>query len=185
MTTINTLHEKFVRELPELEVMGRAWFRGLGAEARDEAIQNTTALAWRYWLRLGENDRADEPGLLRSVWWYALKQTRVGRTITRGEGKRGKGRHDVYDRTHGTTVEHLDFNMFVGDSTPIPDQVAFRLDFPAFLNTLNDRQRAMAMDLASGMTTTEVARKNGVTPAAVSQFRNRFRMLLERFHDAA
>ena len=48
----------------------------------------------------------------------------------------------------------LDFNLYVGGMTPVPDQVAFRLDLPAFLGTLNVRQRSMAMDLASGMTTT-------------------------------
>jgi hypothetical protein len=74
----------------------------------------------------------------------------------------------------------------VADTTPIPEQVAFRIDIPAFLNTLNDRQRAMAYDLASGMGTGEVARKYNVSPGAVSQFRTRFKLLLERFYaDAA
>src|SRR3954454_12749502 len=107
MTTIETHRETFTRMLPELDVMALARFRYLGPEARDEAVQNTRALAWKYWLRLAEKGRAGDEGLLRSVWWYCLRQTRVGRTITRGDGKRGKGRHDVYDRMHGTTVEHI------------------------------------------------------------------------------
>src|SRR5690348_5734542 len=127
MMTIETLHESFTRMLPELEVMALAHFKGLGPEARDEAVQNTTALAWKYWLRLAEKGRADVPGLLRNVWWYAIKQTRVGRSITRGDGQRGRGRQDAYDRPHGTIVEHIDFNLFVGNKTPVPDQVAFRL----------------------------------------------------------
>jgi hypothetical protein len=182
MMTINAPHESFTRQLPELEVMALAQFRGLGPEAREEALQNTTALAWKYWLRLAEKGRADEPELLRNVWWYALKQTRAGRTITRGDGKRGKARHDAYDRF---MVEHIDFNLFVADRTPIPEQVAFRIDIPVFLNTLNDRQKALACDLASGMGTGEVAKKHGVTPGAVSQFRTRFKMLFEKFYEAA
>jgi hypothetical protein len=182
MTTIKSLHESFVRELPELEVMARAWFRGINPEAQDEAVQNTTALAWKYWRRLTELGRDNEPGLLRNVWWYSLKQTKIGRTITRENGQRGKARHDAYDRS---MVEHIDFNLFVADTTPIPEQVAFRIDIPAFLNTLNDRQRALACDLASGMGTGEVAKKHGVTPGAVSQFRTRFKMLLERIYEAA
>lgn len=43
----------------------------------------------------------------------------------------------------------------------------------------------MAADLASGMTTIEVARKNGVTPGAVSQFRTRFKSLFDKFHAEA
>src|SRR4051794_25805337 len=105
MTTIENLHKSFVSELPELEVMGRAWFRGLNPEAREEAVQNTTCLAWRYWLRLAEQGRDHELGLLRNVWWFCLKQTRMGRTITRGDGKRGRGRQDVYDRSHGNDIE--------------------------------------------------------------------------------
>jgi hypothetical protein len=186
MTTIEILHETFVRELPELEVMAKAYFRGIGPEARDEAIQNTTCLAWKYWLRLADQGRDGGPGVLRNVWWFALKQTRVGRMITRGDGKRGRGRQDAFDRPHGTSVEHIDFNFFIGDMTPVPDQVAFRIDFTDFLDTLNERQRAMAVDLASGMGTGEVAKRRGVTPGAVSQFRTRFKMLLERFYaDAA
>jgi hypothetical protein len=182
---IETLRETFVRELPELETMARAWFRGINPEAQAEAIQNTTALAWKYWRRLAEQGRDQEPGLLRNVWWFALKQTKIGRTITRGDGQRGKGRQDVYDRTHGNAIEHIDFNLFVADSTPIPEQAAFRIDFPVFLGTLNERQREMTLDLASGMGTGEVARKHGVTPGAVSQFRARFKMLFEKFYEAA
>ena len=43
----------------------------------------------------------------------------------------------------------------------------------------------MAMDLASGMTTAEVARTHGVSAPAVSQFRTRFKVLLDRFYVAA
>ncbi len=183
--TIEALHETFVRHLPELETMALARFTHLDPEARAEAIQNATALTWKYWVRLAEKGRPTDETMLRNVWWFAIKQTRDGRTIIRGDGKRGKGRQDAYDRTDGTTVKHIDFKMFVHDTTPIPDQVAFRLDFPLFMATLNERQRGMAVDLASGMTTTEVARKHNVTPAAVSQFRTRFKTLLERFYNDA
>jgi hypothetical protein len=136
--TIETLHETFTRRLPELEAMALARFRGIGPEARQEAVQNTTALAWMYWLRLAEAGRADDDGLLTSVWWYAMKQTRTGRTINRGDGMDGKRRRDAYDR-QSAPIQHLDFNYFVGDSTPIPDQVAFRLDLPRFFETLSER----------------------------------------------
>jgi hypothetical protein len=183
--TTETLHETFTRRLPDLETLALAHFRVLNPEARDEAIQNTTALAWKHWVRLAETGRAADEGLLGSVWWYAVKQTRVGRTITRGDGKRGQSRHDVYDRPHGTTVDHTNFDHFISPTTPVPDQVAFRLDLPAFLDTLSERQRGMAADLAAGMTTTKVARKHGVTPGAVSQFRTRFKLLFDNFYAEA
>lgn len=184
MTTIENLHETFVRQLPDLEVDALGRFRHLDPEARQEAVQNTTALAWKYWLRLVERGGAVDDGLLKSVWWYAMKQTADGRTITRGDGRRGEGRQDAYDRP-SAPVQHLDFNFYIGDTTTVPDAAAFRIDFPAFLGTLNERQRAMAMDLASGMTTAEVAKRYGVSAPAVSQFRTRFKALLERFFEAA
>ena len=183
--TIETLHETFVRNLPELEIMALARFTHLDPEARAEAIQNATALTWKYWVRHAEKGRPTDETMLRNVWWFAIKQTRDGRTITRGDGKRGKGRQDTYDRPDGTTVKRIDFNMFVHDTTPIPDQVAFRLDFPLFMATSNERQRGMAADLASGMGTGEVAKKYGVSAGAVSQFRTRFKVLLERFYGEA
>jgi hypothetical protein len=146
--TIENLHETFTRRLPELQAMALARFRRLRPDARREAVQNTAALAWMYWLRLAEAGRADDQGILTSVWWYAIKQTAMRRTIARGSGMHRRRRRDAYDLRSGT-IQHLDFNFFVGDSTPVPDAVAFRLDFPAFMSTLNERQRAMAMDLVS------------------------------------
>jgi hypothetical protein len=113
-----------------------------------------------------------------------MMQTSMRRTVSRGHGMHRRRRRDVYDRP-SSPVQHLDFNDFVGDSTPIPDQVAFRLDLPQFFETLSERQRAMAQDLATGVTTAEAARKHGVSAPAVSQFRSRFKVLLERFYEAA
>ena len=70
---------------------------------------------------------------------------------------------------------------FIGRNTPIPDQVSFRLDIPAFFNTLNSRQRAIAADLATGMATMDAAQKYGVTAGAISQFRKRFKQLFDAF----
>ena len=43
-------------------------------------------------------------------------------------------------------------------SRPFSISVVFKVDVGAFMGTLNDRQRKMAVDLAGGMTTTEAAR---------------------------
>jgi hypothetical protein len=58
--------------------------------------------------------------------------------------------------------------------TPVPDQVAFRLDFPAWLNTLSDRDRRVVEDLMQGERTLDVARKHGLSPGRVSQLRREF-----------
>jgi DNA-directed RNA polymerase specialized sigma24 family protein len=179
-----TWRDEFVRMLPALERRGVSFFGSLDPEARDEALQNTRALAWKYWSLLARQGRAGDAWLLKSVWRYAMKQTRAGRTITRGSGQRGKSRLDVYDRDD-VIVEHPLFFNCLSDATPVPDAAAFRIDIPAFLARLTPRQRAVALDLGSGMTTLETARKHGVTPGAISQFRTRFKMMLDRFYGAA
>jgi hypothetical protein len=182
MSNAKSQHESFVAELPELLIMAKARFRHLDPEARDEAIQNVTSLTWKYWVRLCQKGRGHEEGLLGSVWWYACKQHRVGRTI-QSSGRPGRGTLDAYAaaRRGGAAVEHADFNLLIGDATPVPDQVAFRLDMPRFLGRLTDKQRAIALKLAEGHRTGEIAKELGVTPAVISQCKARFKELYDEF----
>ena len=58
--------------------------------------------------------------------------------------------------------------------SPVPDQVAFRFDFPAWLNTLSERDKRVVEDLMVGERTLDVARKHGLSPGRVSQLRREF-----------
>jgi DNA-binding NarL/FixJ family response regulator len=53
----------------------------------------------------------------------------------------------------------------------IPDQVAAKLDVRAWFGTLTMRMKEIAKDLACGCSTSEVARKYGVTAGRISQLR--------------
>jgi DNA-directed RNA polymerase specialized sigma subunit len=55
--------------------------------------------------------------------------------------------------------------------TPVFDQVQFRCDFPAWLNTLRRRDRRIAETLALGQRTQDVARRFQVSEGRVSQLR--------------
>ena len=185
INTIERHRELFAARMPELEQITGTRFRRLGPDAREEAVHNVITLTWKYYHAMVIKGRGEEEGILFNVLWFAIKQTRAGRTI-QGTGRRKPKDVIDYARRGRTKVEHADFTYFIGDETPVPDAAAFRIDLPEFLATLTERQRGMALDLASGMGTTEVARKHGVTPGAVSQFRPRFRHLLEQFYgDAA
>jgi hypothetical protein len=65
--------------------------------------------------------------------------------------------------------------------TAVPEQVCFRLDFPAWLNTLNDRNRRVVEDLMQDQRTLDVARKYGVSPSRVSQLRREFKKRWRQF----
>lgn len=164
--------DTFTDMLPDLTRMSKSAFRHLHPEARDEAVQNALALTWKAVKALAEQDRADEPGIVKSCLWFAVRQTKTGR---RAQG--GTTCRDAFDgrRTGRAKFEGVDPNGFLALSTPVPDQVSFLVDVPALLATLTERQRRMATDLMGGMTTSEVADQHGVTPGAVSQFRTRFR----------
>jgi hypothetical protein len=178
--TLDALQCCFVASLPDMKAIASWRFRYLDPEKREEAIQNTVTLAWKFAHVLYRQGRINEPGILKSVLTYAIRRTKSGRTVV-GKGKRiSKDAMDYRDRGR-VTFEPTDLTGFIGRTTPIPEQVSFRVDVPAFLSTLKEHQQSLAADLAVGMTTTEVAKKHGVTPAAISRFRVRFKKWFDAY----
>jgi hypothetical protein len=177
MTTLAELQQTFTTRLPWMRSIARTKFRHLHADRKDEALQNMLALCWKFHQSLFRQGRAD-PGILRLVLWYAIRQTKSKRTV---QGKaRCKDALDCWDPGQAS-FETYDLNGLVGRATPIPEQVSFRVDVSAFFRTLNERQRNMACALAAGETTGEVARNNHVTSGDVSRFRRRFKTVFEEF----
>jgi len=178
--TIDALQCSFVAYLSDMQAIASWSFRHLDPERREEAVQNVLALAWKFAHVLFRQGRFDNPGILKSVLTYAIRQTKSGRTVQGKGSRKSKDALDYRDRGR-VTFEQTDLTDFIGRTTPIPEQVSFRVDVPAFLATLKPHQQMLAGDLAVGMTTSEVAKKHGVTPGAVSQFRVRFKALFDSF----
>jgi len=178
MVSTVTLQESFVSYLPYMRSTARFAFQRLSPDHREEAVSNTLSLAWKAFARLNELGRADEPGVLRAIIWYSVKQTRAGRKIDSA----AKPRDPLALRAQGkATCEPWDLADYVSRETPILDAVSFRLDVPAFLATLTERQRNLALDLATSMSTTDAARKHNRSAGAISQFRLRFKKLFDEF----
>jgi hypothetical protein len=176
MTHLDTARAAFAALVPDLTRMAKAQFRDLDPDAREEAAQNSLALAWKAYHALAEQGRGDEPGIIKSCLWYSIRQTRAGRKVD-GES-RAKDAYK-YAKRGRVRFEHAELGQFVADTTPVPDAVSFRLDIPAFLATLGDRQRRLAEALMAGETTSAAARRFGVTPSAISQFRVSFKTRFE------
>ena len=182
MPCTTAARDQFQTRLAEIDRLAGSHFKHLDPAAKEEAVQNATVLAFRYWTRLVERGKLGEDCFRGAIWW-AVVHTK--------QGRRGGGRCDAkpkcvmdYARRRKGTVEvqgGMDLNSFVGATASIPDTVAFRLDVPAFLGTLPERDRGIAASLAQGKGTTEVAREVGVTPAAISQFRTRFKKKYDEF----
>jgi len=177
MTTLTALEDCFTTHIDWMRKVTEMNFRQFDPDRREEAVQNTLCLAWKFFHRLFHQGRAN-PGILKSVLWYAIRQTKSKRTI---QGT-SRSKDALQYRERGRVkFEQTDLDGLIGRSTPVPEQVSFRMDVPAFLSTLTTRQRIMAHELAVGMTTSEVAKRHGVTPGAVSQFRKRFKDYYDAF----
>lgn len=177
MVSIDNVQTAFVNRLSTLRKMARISFRHLQPELKEECITNAIGLAWKGFHALACKGREHEPGILDSVMRYSIRQAR-----SRFPQGCPKKKDVLAPRWVGPTrMTDFDINEFVGRSTPIPDAVVFRVDVPAFMNTLTNRQRKLAADLASGVSTGEAAEKYGVTPGAISQFRARFKELFDAF----
>ena len=183
-------HAGFMAMLPAFQRRARIAFRHLDEEAKEEAVTETIANALSAYVRMFEQGKLDttHPGALAR---FAVAQVCDGRKVgTRFNGK------DVLSRPtqkrHGLAVVPLHrFDVTSGrwveatiedHNTPVPDQVAFRCDFPAWLATHSRRNRRIAQALALGHTTLEVARRFKLTAARVSQLRREFHNSWLNFH---
>jgi hypothetical protein len=176
--------------LPVIQRRACAAFASLPAEPREEAAQEATCLALAAFVRLVRRGRGHVATAGTLVKWAVL-HVRAGRQMGTPAN-----RHDVTSlcsqRVHGHRVERLDRHdpddgswleaIAVDHRTSVPDQAAFRVDFPAWLATLPPRDRRLVVVLALGHSTTEAALAFGVTAARVSQKRREFAQQWERFH---
>ena len=180
----------FLEMVPAIETYARRALRGLDAEAREDAVQEAIANAAVAFARLVELEKVDlaYPQVLAR---YAVAQffdgRRVGSRLRIGDvlspyAQRRKGFRvetlDRYDKESDQWQEAI-----VEDThTPVPDQVAFRLDFPEWLKSQSTRNRRIAKALALGHGTGEVARRFNVSAGRVSQLRRHFLQSWQEFH---
>jgi DNA-directed RNA polymerase specialized sigma24 family protein len=182
-------HRRFLEMLPAIRRDALFCFRNLSAEAREELVQETIANCYVACCRLAQRRRlaaAHPSPLVR----YAVSQVRSGRRI----GCRLNS-HDVLSeyaqRRKGFQVEWLDHDDEHGEwhatlvedhHTPVDDQAAFRIDFPAWLTRLAPRQRRMVKFLAAGNSTSDAARRFRLSLPRISQLRRELHRDWMQFH---
>jgi hypothetical protein len=180
----SALQARFLAILPRIELHGRIYFRHVRCHHhKEEALQEMRALAWRWFVRLARRgkDAAYFPSALAS---FAARAVHHGRRLCGNEKPRDVLSRQA-QRRHGFTVDKLPDNSTLSTNhyaealrdnthTPPPEQVAFRCDFPAWCETLGERDREILDDLMLGCRTLDVARKYGLSPARISQMRREF-----------
>ena len=182
--------QRFLEMLPDIRRHALFAFRSLRGEAKEEAIAETIANVFVAFVRLMERKRGEK--VYSSVLTrFAVAQIRCGRKVGTSLNTR-----DILTRAaqvkHGFRVERLEncddgggeWADFVLEDrrTPVPDQAAFRCDFPAWLETQSPRNRRIAERLAAGDTTSEVAQSFEISAGRVSQIRRELADSWREFH---
>jgi hypothetical protein len=185
------LQTMFVSIMPRIEKHGEVYFRHLRCpHQKEDAIAEMTALSWRWVIRLTQRGK-DPTAFVSAIATFAARAVRSGRRLCRMERP-----NDVLSpraqKERGICVGKLPDFSTLGDNplmealidntqSPPDEQAAFRIDFPAWLATLDDRQRRIAEDLMMGERTLDVANRHGISPARISQLRREFMADWERF----
>jgi hypothetical protein len=181
---LGVLQRHFLTLLPRIELHARVYFRHLKCPGKKEdAVAEVVAVAWKGFLRATAKGK-DVGAFVSALAGYAARHVRGGRKVW-GKDRRNDVLSPICQQRHGFAVAKLaevdtlssnPLNDALADNTrsPVPEQVSFRIDFPAWLGRRSDRDRRVALDLMAGERTLDVADRHGLTPGRVSQLRRDF-----------
>lgn len=173
----------FLDVLPAVKTHAMIRFRRLTPERREDAVQETIAAACVAYQLLAAQGRLHvlSPGSLAT---FSVLRVTDGRHVG---GRRDAARDALSPRAQrrhdfrATSYEVLDEEMgewreeaIAGRRYPVPDAVAFRLDFARWLGTLSRRDRRVVAALGRGERTMDVAARLGISEARVSQLRRKY-----------
>ena len=170
--TETTWQSHFVDMLPEIQQRLRLAFRQLDPEAREDAIDEAVIHSLLSYARLYDQGRAEAASASTLAWYAALAVKRGRPAGSRMNGNEPLSRYaqvgkGIQVEQHGNWLD-----LLVEDKrASVPDQVAAKIDVGAWFATLTRRMRQIAKDLALGCSTSEVARKHGVSAGRISQLR--------------
>jgi len=183
---LHRLRQTFLADvLPRVEAHGRIYFRHVRCcHTREELLAEMIALCWEWFLRLARRGK-DALSFVGALVGYAARAAGSGRRLC-GHERSKEVLSPVAQRRHGFSVNRLpDFSTLGGnmldealmDNTvsPVPEQVAFRLDFPTWHRGHRERDRRLIDRLMAGEGTVEAGRAFGLSPARISQKRRAFR----------
>jgi hypothetical protein len=162
------------------------------AASRDDFIAEALGLCWKMFRRAMAKGK-DVASFIITMAKYAARAVRCGRTVC-GQQKAKDVLSLTAKLTHGVVVEQfgsgsshyeelygevdgqkrrdlLDEVLAENIVTAVPDQVAFRIDWPRFMASRPERDQKIMAYLANGSTNLEAAKKFNVSPGRVSQLR--------------
>jgi hypothetical protein len=182
--TVVQLQTRFLSVLPRIETHARIYFRHLKCpHQREEAVAECVALVW--WWFVGLVRRGKNPEAFITVLAdFAARAVSSGRRVC-GQEKANEVLSPVAQRRHGFMVQRLHLYAYTAGrlweeavhdntQTPVTDQVVFRVDFPAWLQTRTKRDRRIIDRLLLGEQTGVVAQAFDLSPGRIAQLRRQF-----------
>jgi hypothetical protein len=199
------LQARFEAILPRIETHAQIRFRHLSCPARrDDAIAETVAVAWKWFLRLSEKGK-DAGEFVSTLADLAVRHVRSGRRLCgqerakdvlspRAQQRHGfrveglshstrRSRESLYGDPQGQdAVDAYEERLRDNTITPPDQQAAFRIDYPTWLSQLAERNRAIAEDMTLDLGTQELASRHRVSPGRISQLRRELHADWLHFH---
>jgi hypothetical protein len=170
--------------LPRVEAHGHIYFRHVKCpHQKEELLAEMRGLVWMWFVTLVRRGK-NVLDFASALATYAARAVHSGRRVC-GHEKAKDVLSPVAQRRHGFAVGKLpDFSTLNGspleealiDNTrsAVPEQVAFRIDFPAWRLTHGERDRRLIDTLMLGERTKEVSRLFGLSQGRISQKRRQF-----------
>ena len=184
------LQQRFVGMLPSIEQYAAHRLRNFPRDEREELVTECVALAFCMFVTLARQGKIDL-AFATPLAAYGCRQALAGRRVGGSLNVRDVTSRHCQKQKH-VRVERLDrFDEQRGEwretvvedhRTPVPDQAAFRIDYPQWLKTLSGRDRQVAETLSTGEGTTSTAKRFSVSPGRISQLRGKLREAWDEFH---
>lgn len=194
MSQLLSLQARFHSLLARIEAHAKIFFRWIKCwHTRQDKIQEVLGLAWKWVRQLHQAGKR---------WWsfvsrladYACRAVKSGRKVA-GSITIKDVMNEITQRRQSFYVGKLpDFatesvnplSEALTDNTvsDVPDQVAFRIDFPAWVSQQSDRDRALLTDMAIGHRTQDLARCYRMSEGRISQLRRSFHDDWRRYTNA-
>ena len=187
--SLDQLHAHFLAILPRIQTHAKIHFRHQRCPGRrEDCVAEVVAVCWKWFLRIAERGK-DVDEFVATFADYAVRRVRSGRRLCGQERSKEVLSHHA-QRAGGFRVEplppttwgdrgrgHADaFEDRLRDNTrsPVPEQAAFRIEFPLWLAQLGPRNGEIARDMAMDLGTGELAARHGLSPGRISQLRREF-----------
>jgi hypothetical protein len=183
-TALPQVQNAFLAILSKIEQIARFHFRHCPCgDRKQDCIGETIALCWIWYRRLMAKGR-DPSAFVTTFTRLAALAVSSGRRLCGQETARDALSPVCQRRRRFVAIplpDECSANRNVYDEalrdnmqSPIPDQVQFRVDYPRWRGTLDDRRRRLVDAMMEGHSTSDLATQFGVTAGRVAQLRREF-----------